>query len=445
MDKTLKGILLGSLAFIIVYSMQLMSPRSPKESRGSRNGYGENFELYKELSYYEEDYGTSPYRQRDNRTEVINVGEFPPNITTLLSDRNNNAGSKEIIGNVSMDVLDPHTYDIRKLDPELFRKFPKRFDERYKNPCWYEKSRLRCIPYFYLIGMPKCGTTDLWSKLVQHPQIQGTPKEPHWWSKRRLGWTGLPIHGREVVKIRKMTGAGNDAPFEWYLNWFSTFGVNSIQQNRDKVLGDGSVTTSWDIGENWMTLYPEATEPPFVMADLLHEFQPNAKIVVILREPVSRQYSSYLYCHGKNADDFHRQTMKHLECHADCESKHSLRYCAYAITQCKLFRGMYYYFLRDWIEAYGREKIHVVMLSEWMSDSVNQYKMLSEFLNLNTPSDEIIQRIVSRGVQNSQTEKKKKRAGVIRPDTKKMLQDFYRPLNHKLAELLNDTRFLWDY
>lgn len=43
---------------------------------------------------------------------------------------------------------------------------------------------------------------------------------------------------------------------------------------------------------------------------------------------------------------------------------------------------MYYYFLRDWIEAYGREKIHVVMLSEWMSDSVNQYKMLSEFLNL---------------------------------------------------------------
>ncbi|PIK45692.1 putative carbohydrate sulfotransferase 15 isoform X1 [Apostichopus japonicus] len=107
-------------------------------------------------------------------------------------------------------------------------------------------------------------------------------------SKRRLGWTGLPIHGREVVKIRKMTGAGNDAPFEWYLNWFSTFGVNSIQQNRDKVLGDGSVTTGWDIGENWMTLYPEATEPPFVMADLLHEFQPNAKIVVILREPVSR-------------------------------------------------------------------------------------------------------------------------------------------------------------
>lgn len=116
----MKGILLGSLAFIIVYSMQLMSPRSPKESRGSRNGYGENFELYKELSYYEEDYGTSPYRQRDNRTEVINVGEFPPNITTLLSDRNNNAGSKEIIGNVSMDVLDPHTYDIRKLDPEVY-------------------------------------------------------------------------------------------------------------------------------------------------------------------------------------------------------------------------------------------------------------------------------------------------------------------------------------
>ena len=31
-----------------------------------------------------------------------------------------------------------------------------------RNPCWYDKGRkLRCLPYFYLAGVSKSGTTDL--------------------------------------------------------------------------------------------------------------------------------------------------------------------------------------------------------------------------------------------------------------------------------------------
>lgn len=47
-----------------------------------------------------------------------------------------------------------------------------------------------------------------------------------------------------------------------------------------------------------------------------------------------------------------------------------------------LFRGTYSVFLEDWMKAYGRDKIHIVMLSEWMTDSVNQYKKLIHFLDL---------------------------------------------------------------
>jgi hypothetical protein len=60
-----------------------------------------------------------------------------------------------------------------------------------KNPCFYmEKSthdnfstvEFRCIPYYMLIGFPKCGTTYMAGFLHQHPQILAlASKEIHYW------------------------------------------------------------------------------------------------------------------------------------------------------------------------------------------------------------------------------------------------------------------------
>lgn len=49
-------------------------------------------------------------------------------------------------------------------------------------------SRFRCLPYFYIIGQPKCGTTDLFDRLRFHPDVRlALLKEPHWWSRKRFG------------------------------------------------------------------------------------------------------------------------------------------------------------------------------------------------------------------------------------------------------------------
>lgn len=48
--------------------------------------------------------------------------------------------------------------------------------------------RMRCLPYFYIIGQPKCGTTDLYDRLRLHPDVKFTTfKEPHWWTRKRFG------------------------------------------------------------------------------------------------------------------------------------------------------------------------------------------------------------------------------------------------------------------
>ncbi|XP_053381985.1 uncharacterized protein LOC123541018 [Mercenaria mercenaria] len=70
---------------------------------------------------------------------------------------------------------------------------PFKFHEQYRNPCWFEDEEsdtsngLKCLPYFYLIGAPKCGTTDLQRRLVQHPDISDRiVKEPQWFSRNRF-------------------------------------------------------------------------------------------------------------------------------------------------------------------------------------------------------------------------------------------------------------------
>ena len=54
-------------------------------------------------------------------------------------------------------------------------KGPLEYLENFKNPCWLDrgkrKSTVKCLPYFYVVGAPKCGTTDLHRRLIQHPDI----------------------------------------------------------------------------------------------------------------------------------------------------------------------------------------------------------------------------------------------------------------------------------
>lgn len=119
--------------------------------------------------------------------------------------------------------------------PRLFQLFsvvPRKFLPGVKNPCWYEEYtgnitsdpyqtnlyahysrrfrsmfqrlrntfrehlilrdgklyRMRCLPYFYIIGQPKCGTTDLYDRLRLRPDVKFTTfKEPHWWTRKRFG------------------------------------------------------------------------------------------------------------------------------------------------------------------------------------------------------------------------------------------------------------------
>ena len=57
------------------------------------------------------------------------------------------------------------------LDPHTMENAPTSFLDAYKNPCWEDAGRLKCIPHVYITGSFHAGSATLYDKLAEHPDI----------------------------------------------------------------------------------------------------------------------------------------------------------------------------------------------------------------------------------------------------------------------------------
>lgn len=65
--------------------------------------------------------------------------------------------------------------------------------------------------------------------------------------------------------------------------------LSPAHPQRSLFLGEASASTMWD-NNAWTFFYDNSTdgEPPFLTQDFIHAFQPDAKLIVMLRDPVER-------------------------------------------------------------------------------------------------------------------------------------------------------------
>ncbi|KAK3589428.1 hypothetical protein CHS0354_020756 [Potamilus streckersoni] len=242
------------------------------------------------------------------------------------------------------------------------------FDTRFKNPCWFEtlispdpyqrniyssysravkrmlekmtllwrerlsknvssSYRLRCLPYFYIIGQPKCGSTDLFWRISRHPDVVTPPiKELHWWSRgrqgRRVGYSDLIPLGDYIDIFDKVA--------------FLMESHNSSRESRSRpfplITGEASVSLFWD-NPDWYN-YPENQhflEPKYTNPDYIHHLLPDVKLILIVRNPSDRLYSDYLYFHeaNKSAEDFHNSVVQTTNLYSNCSRIRSVRECIY--------------------------------------------------------------------------------------------------------------------
>ena len=307
------------------------------------------------------------------------------------------------------------------------------YNASYKNPCWNEQDKLSCLPYFFIGGFAKCGTTELFSKLVFHPDIFKGRKENHWWTRSRF---------------RNSKGS------EYYRNIFAG-AAKQIINNPELITVDATASTIWD-NHN---LFPKfgntnISDPTILTAHLIHKQIPQAKWVVIVRNPVKRLYSDYLYFkkrHQKSRKEFHEITKQMVNKFNDCLQNPLLthKHCVYAdlgSAQDFLFRmriGLYYVHLQTWLSAFPVDQLMVVRLEDYSQNATTVLQNIFDFLGVkHMPKDQI-----EVFIKGSKAKKRNKKSyvkhGEMLDKTKAMLTEFYRPYNVKLAALLGDDRFLY--
>lgn len=196
-------------------------------------------------------------------------------------------------------------------------------------------------PNFFIVGAPKCGTTAMNDYLAKHPDIFIPEiKEVHFF-------------GRDL-EITK--GALRDEAA--YLELFD--GVN------EPVAGEASV---------WY-LYSRTA------AKEIHAFNPDAKIIVMLRNPpdmLYSQHSQFLYNGNEDIEDF-REALA-----AEPERKAGRRIPASAHLVDGLFYSetvKYAEQLGRYFDTFGRENVHVILYDDFRADLGGTYRGVLKFLGV---------------------------------------------------------------
>lgn len=216
-------------------------------------------------------------------------------------------------------------------------------------------------PNFFIAGAPKCGTTAMARYLSQHDAVFfSTPKEPayfvrHLWREQAL--PGLPAFRTDI-----------DA----YLALF-----DAADPKQHLAIGEGS------------TLYLCARQA----LEEIQAFQPSAKIVVMLRDPVELAYSFHseiLYHLHEDEPDF--ETAWRLQ----SERKNGQKIPREAKRVKTLLYGemaMLGQQMQSLLEIFPRAQVHWVFFDDFKADPGREYRRVLDFLGLPDDGRDIFQQV----------------------------------------------------
>jgi hypothetical protein len=197
-------------------------------------------------------------------------------------------------------------------------------------------------PDFFIVGAPKCGTTALDQYLAIHPDIFMAKKEIHFFG------SDLKF-GRQIYR-RDHAG---------YLSEFDGW----AGQNR---AGESSV---------WYLFSKQA-------AAEIKAFNPQAQIIIMLREPVAMMYSlfnQFRFDGNEQLPSFE----KALAAEVDRSRGHLITRRAYFV-QGLAYRATAHYTeqVRRYFKVFGRERVHVIIYDDFVADTARIYRETLNFLGV---------------------------------------------------------------
>lgn len=205
------------------------------------------------------------------------------------------------------------------------------------------------MPNFLIIGSAKSGTTSLYHYLSQHPQIYMSPvKEPRFFALEgnNMGFGGL---GDQEVFCRSSV-----TNIEDYQALFQ--GVKN-----EKAIGEASNLYIYD---------PDAPKR-------IHDSLPRVKLIAVLRNPVDRAYSNYLYLRRKGEEPL-RDFAEALAEEPKRISENWIHIWHYKQ------QGFYYQQLKRYFDLFDRSQIRIYLYDDLEKKTTNTLQDIFHFLGVDS-------------------------------------------------------------
>jgi hypothetical protein len=248
----------------------------------------------------------------------------------------------------------------------------------------------RVLPQLLIIGGQRCGTTAFFYYLAQHPDLTPpTSKEVHYF----------------------------DLNYDRGLDWYRAFFPRADSDA-------GRRTLSYD-NSPYYIFHPAA-------AQRAQQLVPDAKIIALLREPVSRAYSHYWHQRRANLETLsfaealaaedarlageEERLLADPGYRSDSHRNHSYR-----------SRGLYAQQLQRWFDRFPREQFLILKSEDFFADPSTHMGKVLQFLGLSQP-DSMRYEAMNVGQYSE-----------LDPAIKEELDAFYRPHNAALRALTGEA------
>ena len=282
-------------------------------------------------------------------------------------------------------------------------------------------SRFRMLPSFLIIGGAKCGTTSLYAHMIEHPNI-------------------LPASIKEVNFFQHI----RNTKIAFYSSHFPIKRQNLIT---------GEASTAYFIHR----LVPKR----------VHELLPSVKLILLLRDPVERAYSEFHYMVNlgaqitDNFEDAIKAELKRIKIENEKPefTIENTSYNYFQPTFSYLRHGIYANYILNWLKLFPKEQLLILHTKDLYNNLDNILAKTFEFLNL--PKYQIESRIEKNKIDKvrpigghehniyknidskTRTLFNVQNYPEMKSETRKFLQDFFRPHNEKLFEMIG-RRFDWN-
>jgi len=198
------------------------------------------------------------------------------------------------------------------------------------------------LPNFFVAGAARSGTTSMWKYLQQHPDIYMPQDVAH----------------KEPSYFCNTYGYSD---YHAYLQLFDEAGER-------KMTGEASGT------------YLSSPESP----GLIKKSIPEAKFIIMLRNPVDRAYSLYKWMHHNKYEQIRTfEEALYEEQNSRLNNKDfQLNNRQYYYNYLYFNSGLYYEQVKRYLRIFGREQVHIIIFEEFKQEILRTIYNTYIFLNV---------------------------------------------------------------